>query len=92
MWQCDNCGYTDEDVTAFEEDTEEGLEEPVRYCPECGSDEIFQVDDDDDDGDDDTYVEVEEEDAEEDDDDDLDDDDDDDDWDADGNGDGDDDW
>ena len=48
MWQCDNCGYTDEDGTTFEEETEEGMEEPVRYCPECGSDEVFLVDDEDD--------------------------------------------
>ena len=56
MWQCDNCGYTDEDGTTFEEETEEGMEEPVRYCPECGSDEVFLVDDEDEDDD-----EVEEE-------------------------------
>jgi ribosomal protein S27AE len=49
MWQCDNCGYTDEDGTTFEEETEEGMEEPVRYCPECGSDEVFLVDDEDED-------------------------------------------
>ena len=40
MWQCDNCGYTDEDGTTFEEETEESLEDTVRYCPECGSDEV----------------------------------------------------
>jgi len=45
MWQCDNCGYTDEDGTTFEEETEEALEDAVRYCPECGSDEVFLVDD-----------------------------------------------
>jgi|GEM_PF-1137625 len=49
MWQCDNCGYTDEDGTTFEEETEEGMEEPVRYCPECGSDEVFLVDDEEED-------------------------------------------
>jgi len=61
MWQCDNCGYTDEDGTTFEEETEEGSEDTVRYCPECGSDEVFMVDEEgegdddfeDDDGDDD---------------------------------------
>ena len=40
MWQCDNCGYTDEDGATFEEETEESLEDTVRYCPECGSDEV----------------------------------------------------
>ncbi len=45
MWQCDNCGYTDEDGTTFDEETEKGQEDAVRYCPECGSDEVFQVDD-----------------------------------------------
>jgi ribosomal protein S27AE len=44
MWQCDNCGYTDEDGTTFEEETEESLEDTVRYCPECGSDEVFLKD------------------------------------------------
>lgn len=46
MWQCDNCGYTDEDGGSFEEETQEGVEDSVRYCPECGSDEVFEVDDD----------------------------------------------
>jgi Zn finger protein HypA/HybF involved in hydrogenase expression len=78
MWQCDNCGYTDEDVTAFEEDTEEGLEDTVRYCPECGSDEVFQVDDDEAEVEVSEVVEEEEEE------------DDDDDWESNGNGD--DDW
>ena len=45
MWQCDNCGYTDEDGSTFEEETEESLEDAVHFCPECGSDEVFQVDD-----------------------------------------------
>jgi hypothetical protein len=49
MWQCDNCGYTDEDGTTFEEEREEGVEGPVRYCPECGSDEVFLVDDEEED-------------------------------------------
>jgi len=49
MWQCDNCGYTDEDGTTFEEDAGEGVGETVRYCPECGSDEVFMVDEDEDD-------------------------------------------
>ena len=48
MWQCDNCGYTDEDGTTFEEETEESLEDAVRYCPECGSDEVFLVDEEED--------------------------------------------
>ena len=67
MWQCDNCGYTDEDGTTFEEEIdEENPEEVVRYCPECGSDEVYQVDEDDI-GDEEDY-EDEEEDEEEDDD------------------------
>jgi hypothetical protein len=46
MWQCENCGYTDEDGTTFEvEVDEDNPEESVRYCPECGSDEVYQVDD-----------------------------------------------
>ena len=45
MWQCDNCGYTDEDGSSFEEETEPGQKDAVRYCPECGSDEVFMVDD-----------------------------------------------
>ena len=51
MWQCDNCGYTDEEGTTFEmhneqdEDTDDE-EEVVQYCPECGSDEVFLVDED----------------------------------------------
>ena len=51
MWQCDNCGYTDEDGTTFEEQvTENGEdeEETSRFCPECGSDEVFEVDEDED--------------------------------------------
>jgi ribosomal protein L37AE/L43A len=62
MWQCDNCGYTDEDGTTFEEETEEGSDETVRYCPECGSDEVFMVEE----GDDDDFEDGDEEDAEED--------------------------
>ena len=50
MWQCDNCGYTDENGTTFEEETEEGMDETIRYCPECGSDEVFLVDDEDEEG------------------------------------------
>lgn len=53
MWQCDNCGYTDEDGTTFEEETEEGSEDTVRYCPECGSDEVFMVEEEGDGEDDD---------------------------------------
>jgi predicted nucleic acid-binding Zn-ribbon protein len=64
MWQCDNCGYTDEDGTTFEEETEEGSEETVRYCPECGSDEVFIVDEEGE-GDDDFEDDGEEEDDEE---------------------------
>ena len=45
MRQCDNCGYTDEDGGSFEEETEVGQKDAVRYCPECGSDEVFMVDD-----------------------------------------------
>ena len=54
MWQCDNCGYTDEDGTTFEEEVVESSEasdeaqEAVRYCPECGSDEVFLVEEEDD--------------------------------------------
>jgi len=81
MWQCDNCGYTDDDGTTFEAETEEGSTETVRYCPECGSDEVFMVDEEGGDDDDFEEGEDEEEEAEEDldtwDDDDDDDDDDD---------------
>jgi ribosomal protein S27AE len=91
MWQCDNCGYTDEDVSSFEEETEEGIEDTVRYCPECGSDEVFLVDDDEVDADDfvENGAEAEAEDEAEDEDEDLDSDDEDD-WN--GDSDGDDDW
>ncbi len=47
MWQCDNCGYTDEDGKSFEADFDPEAGENVRYCPECGSDEVYQVDDED---------------------------------------------
>ena len=47
MWQCDNCGYTDENGTTFEEELDPESGENVRYCPECGSDEVYQVDEDD---------------------------------------------
>jgi ribosomal protein S27AE len=46
MWQCDNCGYTDEEGVTFDEETsEENPAETVRYCPECGSDDVFLVED-----------------------------------------------
>ena len=69
MWQCDNCGYTDEDGSTFEEEIdEENPEQVVHYCPECGSDEVYQVDADDDeeDDDDDELEEAEEEEDDED--------------------------
>ena len=54
MWQCDNCGYTDEDGTTFEEEASEtNPDEVVRYCPECGSDEVYPVEEEDDDFEDD---------------------------------------
>jgi hypothetical protein len=74
MWQCDNCGYTDEDATTFEEEYDAESGETVRYCPECGSDEVFQVDEDadgdadDDDFYDENYSDDEDEDDEDDDD------------------------
>jgi len=59
MWQCDNCGYTDEEGVTFEEETStENPEETVRYCPECGSDEVFlveEMDEDDEDDDEDDF-------------------------------------
>jgi segregation and condensation protein B len=68
MWQCDNCGYTDEDGSTFEEEIdEENPEQVVHYCPECGSDEVYQVDADDDEEDDDEELdEAEEEEDDED--------------------------
>ncbi len=78
MWQCDNCGYTDEDGTTFEKEvSEENPDEVIRYCPECGSDEVYMIDEEDDE----ELFEDEEEDEDEEDDDDDDDDDDDEDWD-----------
>ncbi len=54
MWQCDNCGYTDEDGATFEEEPKgTGPEAAVRYCPECGSDEVYAVEEDEEDLDDD---------------------------------------
>jgi len=47
MWQCDNCGYNDEEGTTFEEEIEAGPGPAVRFCPECGSDEVFLVDEED---------------------------------------------
>ena len=68
MWQCANCGYTDEDGSTFEEEIDpENPDEIVRYCPECGSDEVYQVDEEDDDDlydDDDEEWEDEDEDFE----------------------------
>ena len=53
MWQCDNCGYTDEDGATFEEEPKgSNPEAPVRYCPECGSDEVYAVEEDEEDLDD----------------------------------------
>jgi len=67
MWQCDNCGYTDEDGTTFEEEVdEENPDEVVRYCPECGSDEVYQVEEDEI-GDEEEFEDEEDEDEEEDD-------------------------
>jgi ribosomal protein S27AE len=65
MWQCDNCGYTDEDGATFEEEPNEtNPEEIVRYCPECGSDEVYAVEEEDDDDPDEEEEEEEEEDDE----------------------------
>ena len=73
MWQCDNCGYTDEDGTTFEEEIdEENPDEVVRYCPECGSDEVYQVEEDEI-GDEEEYEDDEEEEEDEDEDEDWDD-------------------
>ena len=67
MWQCDNCGYTDEDGTTFEEEASEtNPDEVVRYCPECGSDEVYPVEEEDDDFEDDEEEEEEEEEDDED--------------------------
>ncbi len=78
MWQCDNCGYTDENGTTFEEEvSEDNPAEVVRYCPECGSDEVYAVDDDeeenlDEDEEDDDFEDDDEEDLDEDEDEDED--------------------
>jgi RNase P subunit RPR2 len=74
MWQCDNCGYTDEDGSTFEEEASEtNPDEVVRYCPECGSDEVYAVEEEDDeDFEEDEEEEEEEEDEEEEDDEDWD--------------------
>ena len=34
MWQCDNCGYTDEDGSTFEEEYDRESEDTLRFCPE----------------------------------------------------------
>jgi rubredoxin len=53
MWQCDNCGYTDEDGATFEEEPKGSTPDAVvRYCPECGSDEVYAVEEDEEDLDD----------------------------------------
>ena len=65
MWQCDNCGYTDEDGSSFEEDLDAESGEKVRYCPECGSDEVYQVDEDEPDDNDLSEDEVDDEDEDE---------------------------
>jgi hypothetical protein len=51
MWQCENCGYTDDDGSTFEVEVDDESSETVRYCPECGSDEVFLMDELDDDSD-----------------------------------------
>jgi len=43
MWTCQNCGFSDENGDSFEEEYDPESEETVRYCPECGSDEVFLV-------------------------------------------------
>lgn len=66
MWQCDNCGYTDEDGATFEEEPKGAKSEvPVRYCPECGSDEVYAVEEDEEDLDEDDDEDEDEEDDDE---------------------------
>ena len=67
MWQCDNCGYTDEDGATFDEEPKGTVpEEVVRYCPECGSDEVYAVEEDEEDLDDEEDDDDDEEDWDED--------------------------
>jgi len=48
MWVCQNCGTSDETEDVFDEELDVVTGETVRYCPECGSDEVIEADDDDD--------------------------------------------
>ncbi|NNF08219.1 MAG: hypothetical protein HKN21_15755 [Candidatus Eisenbacteria bacterium] len=46
MWTCQNCGYSDETGETFESEFQDMTGETVRYCPECGSDEVFFIEGD----------------------------------------------
>jgi len=46
MWTCQNCGYSEEAGDSFEEELDDDGE-VLRYCPECGSDEVVRGDDED---------------------------------------------